>query len=57
VELQSYKIGLLDYKNSKNNISFKIQEAGPIFSNQKEFEHLYERGMDELALLLDKYNG
>jgi len=57
VELQSYKIGLLDYKKSNNNLSFKIQEAGPIFSNLNEFENLYKRGMDELALLLDKYNG
>jgi hypothetical protein len=57
VELQSYKIGLLDYKKNKSNVSFKIQEAGPIYSNLNDFEELYKRGMDELANLLDKFNG
>ena len=57
IELKSFKIGILDYKNNKTNISFKIQESGPILSYQKEFEELYKRGMNELSLLLDKYNG
>lgn len=56
VEFQSYKIGILDYKKNKSKVSFKIQEAGPISSNLNDFEELYERGMDELATLLDKYN-
>lgn len=56
VELQSYKIGLLDYKKNKSNMSFKIQEAGPIYSNLKDFEKLYIRGMDELTVFLDKIN-
>jgi len=56
-ELNSYRIGILDYKRNNSNVSFKIQEAGPIVSNQNKFEQLYKRGMDELASLLDKYNG
>jgi hypothetical protein len=57
IDLKSYKIGILDYKNNKSNTSFKIQESGPILSDQKKFEELYKRGMNELALLLDKHNG
>ncbi|MCK5018366.1 MAG: 7-cyano-7-deazaguanine synthase [Candidatus Peribacteraceae bacterium] len=56
-ELNSYKIGILDFKHSTSNVSFKIQEAGPISSNLEEYSGLYKRGMDELATLLDKYNG
>lgn len=54
-ELNSYKIGVLNFKNSKD--IFKIQEAGPISINLDEFRNLYQRGMYELASLLDKYNG
>lgn len=57
IELRSYKIGILDYKKDRTNSSFRIQESGPIVSNLNEFEKLYNRGMDELVLLLDKYNG
>lgn len=53
-ELNSYKIGLLSFKNAYSK--FKIQESGPIDSNIKEFESLYNRGMNELAFLIDKYN-
>jgi 7-cyano-7-deazaguanine synthase in queuosine biosynthesis len=56
-ELNSYKIGMLDYKRIRANVSFKIQEAGPLDLNLNEFEELYRRGMDELVALLDKYNG
>ena len=56
-ELNSYKLGILNYKQNKDNVSFKIQEAGPLDSNLNEFEQLYKRGMDELTSLLDKYNG
>lgn len=52
-ELNSYKIGLLAYKN--DNSKFKIQEAGPIDSNFIEFENLYKRGMDELASIINEY--
>lgn len=57
IALQSYKIGILDFKNPTTNNSFKIQESGPILDNQNEFERVYENGMNELAHLLDKYNG
>lgn len=56
-ELQSYKIGILDYKNNMSNVSFKIQESGPIQNDLAKFEDLYKRGMDELIKLLDNYNG
>ncbi|MCE4564350.1 7-cyano-7-deazaguanine synthase [Maribellus sp. CM-23] len=56
-ELQSYKIGILDYKNNMTNVSFKIQASGPIQNKFNEFEELYKRGMNELMKLLDKYNG
>ncbi|WP_218973157.1 Qat anti-phage system QueC-like protein QatC [Labilibaculum manganireducens] len=56
-ELNSYKIGILDYKTTNSNTSFKIQESGPIASNQDNFKKLYRRGMNELTTLLDKYNG
>lgn len=55
-ELDSFKIGVFDYKNSKSKDTFKIQEAGPISFNLDEFRNLYKRGMNELASLLDKYN-
>lgn len=55
IYLRSYKIGILDFKNNKHNISFKIQESGPIISNLNEFEKLYIRGINELSSLLDKY--
>ena len=54
-DLKSYKIGILDYKSNKSNITFKIQESGPITSNLNEFENLYIRGINELSSLLDKY--
>lgn len=57
IELRSFKIGILDYKKNRSNISFKIHEAGPLNSNYNEYEQLYVRGMDELASLLDNYNG
>ncbi len=37
-ELNSYKVGILDYKRTKLNMSFKIQESGPILYKQSEFE-------------------
>jgi 7-cyano-7-deazaguanine synthase in queuosine biosynthesis len=57
IELNSYKIGVLDFKSSLSRISFKIQESGPINSNIDNYTDLYKRGMKELAQLLDKYNG
>lgn len=53
-ELNSYKIGLLGFKN--NNSKFKIQETGPIDSNFIEFANLYKRGMDELASVINEYD-
>lgn len=53
-ELNSYKIGLLKYRNEDSK--FKTQEAGPIDSNFEKFENLYKRGMDELATIIEEYN-
>lgn len=57
IDLKSYKIGILDFKNYSSKAIFKIQEAGPILYKQNEFEKLYLNGMNELAVLLDKTNG
>ncbi len=57
IDLQSYKIGILDFKKSSSNTIFKIQESGPILYKHEEFEKVYVRGMNELAELLDGYNG
>jgi 7-cyano-7-deazaguanine synthase in queuosine biosynthesis len=57
IDLQSYKIGILDFKNSSSNTIFKIQESGPILYKHEEFEKVYLRGMNELAELLDGHNG
>jgi len=56
-ELNSYKIGILDYKRRSRDKSFIIQNSGPISTNLDNFCALYERGMDELIQLIDKYNG
>lgn len=55
VELKSFKIGLIDYKNSINNV-FTIQIAGKLEKNIDEYNDLYKRGMDELANFLDLQN-
>ncbi len=54
-ELNSFKVGLLEYKKRKSN-AFIIQNAGPIINNIDEFCDLYERGMNELKSFLDKYD-
>jgi len=55
IYLRSYKTGILDYRNNKHSVSFKIQESGPLVSNLIEYEKLYIRGIEELSSLLDKY--
>ena len=55
IELNSFKVGLLEYKKRKSN-AFIIQNAGPISNNFDEFCALYERGMNELKSFLDKYD-
>lgn len=55
IELNSFKVGLLEYKKRKSN-AFIIQNAGPILNNIDEFCALYERGMNELKSFLDKYD-
>ena len=57
IDLQSYKIGILDFKNSSSTIAFKIQESGPILHQLQGFEKVYISGMNELTQFLDKYNG
>jgi len=55
VELNSFKIGILEY-NKQENHSFAIQNAGPILKDLVKYCTLYERGMNELKSFLDKYD-
>lgn len=55
IELKSFKIGLLDYRNTINN-KFTIQIAGQIDENLDEYNGLYNRGMEELGNFLDLQN-
>lgn len=56
IDLQSYQIGILNFKSSSSKAIFKIQESGPILYKQEEFEGVYTRGMNELYELLKKYD-
>ncbi len=55
IELKSFKIGMLDYRNSQNN-KFTIQIAGKIDERFDDYTMLYERGMLELGKFLDLQN-
>jgi hypothetical protein len=55
-ELNSYKIGILEYINAESNLSFRIQGSGPLLNNLSSYEDLYKAGMEELKALLDQYN-
>lgn len=55
IELKSFKIGLLDYRNTTNN-KFSIQIAGQIDDKLDEYSELYNRGMSELGNFLDLQN-
>lgn len=55
IELKSFKIGFLDYKNTINN-KFTIQIAGQIDENLDKYNGLYNRGMEELGNFLDLQN-
>jgi len=54
--LKVYKLGIEKYQNTKNKF-LRIQMAGPINSNLKDYESLYDRGMNELKDFLDGFNG
>jgi hypothetical protein len=55
--LRSFKLGVRDYVNNKTDTALSIQISGPIINNLESYCGVYKRGMDELKLLLDKYNG
>lgn len=54
--LKAYKLGIEKYNNKKSKNFLRIQMAGPITENIKEYTSLYERGMQELIDLLDDYD-
>jgi len=55
--LRSFKLGIRDYLNSKIDTALTIQISGAIVNNIDNYCGVYERGMNELKSLLDKYNG
>jgi hypothetical protein len=55
--LRSFKLGMRDYKNSKIDTALSIQISGPIVNEIDKYCGVYNRGMDEMKSLLDKYNG
>lgn len=55
--LRSFKLGIRDYVNNQIDTALSIQISGPIDNNLENYCGVYKRGMDELKLLLDKYNG
>jgi len=55
LELQSFKIGLIEYeKNTLNPLI--IQVAGPIDKDFEKYSSVYKRGMNELKDFLDTIN-
>jgi 7-cyano-7-deazaguanine synthase in queuosine biosynthesis len=55
--LRSFKLGINDYTNGKIDSALSIQISGPIVDNIDKYCGVYERGMNEMKSLLDKYNG
>jgi len=55
--LRSFKLGISDYTNSKIDTALSIQISGPIVNKIDEYCGVYNRGMNEMKSLLDKYNG
>jgi hypothetical protein len=55
--LRSFKLGIKDYENIKIDAALSIQISGPIKNNIDNYCGVYKRGINELKLLLDKYNG
>lgn len=55
--LRSFKLGVRDYVNSNIDTALTIQISGPIVDRLDDYCGVYRRGMNELKLLLDKYNG
>ncbi|MDD3323195.1 MAG: hypothetical protein PHS59_17315, partial [Paludibacter sp.] len=54
--LRSFKLGINDYVNRKIDSILKIQISGPITNNLDKYCDVYERGINELKTLLDRYN-
>lgn len=55
--LRSFKLGVRDYVNSNIDAALTIQISGPIVNKLEDYCGVYRRGMNELKLLLDEYNG
>ncbi len=55
--LKAYKIGIMKHKKDSTKNFLRVQIAGPITENHKEYKSVYERGMQELINLLDEYDG
>jgi len=56
IDLRSFKIGLLDFRNRKTS-NLAIQIAGQIDEDLEQYASLYDRGMKELGNFLDLQNG
>lgn len=54
--LRSFKLGINDNINRKIDSKLKIQISGPITNNLDNYCNVYERGINELKTLLDRYN-
>jgi len=54
--LNVYKLGIKKYQDTKNKF-LRMQIAGPLNSNLKDYESLYERGMNELIDFLGEFDG
>ncbi|MCE5331748.1 MAG: 7-cyano-7-deazaguanine synthase [Bacteroidales bacterium] len=54
--LRSFKLGINDYINRKIDSKLKIQISGPLTDNLDSYCDVYERGINELKTLLDRYN-
>jgi hypothetical protein len=53
--LKVYKIGILKSRMSNINPKFSVLSSGPLDSNYSEYSDLYQRGIEEMALLIDNY--
>jgi len=57
INLRSFKLGIINYVDNKIDAALMIQISGKIANNLDNYCDVYKKGMNELKLLLDKYNG
>lgn len=55
INLKVYKIGILKYRPNNIYSKFLILSSGPLDGDYSKYGDLYQRGMEEMASLIDHY--